>query len=258
MIFLKSQEEIERMRDANQIVALVLEGLKDIIEPGITTWDLDKTAGELTHKKGARAAFKGYRGYPASICVSVNDEVVHGIPSKKKVLKEGDIVSLDFGAYYNGFYGDSAVTVPVGGASPQAVELLEVTRDALCRGIDMARPLNRLFDISRVIQTYVEGRGFNVVRTFVGHGIGRRLHEDPQVPNFVPKDGRGFMGVRLKAGMVLAIEPMVNVGTSEVRVLEDGWTTVTCDGSLSAHFEHTVAITTEGPLILSNLDGVKA
>lgn len=251
MIFLKSAEEIDKMRAASQVVVDVLERLKEEAKAGVSTWDLDRIAEELSRREGATPAFKGYRGYPASVCFAINDEVVHGIPSRNKILKDGDIISLDFGAYLDGFYGDSAITVPVGKASALAGRLLRVTRDSLYKGIEMARPGNRLFDISRAIQSCVDNEGFSVVRAFVGHGIGRKLHEDPQVPNFVPENGNWGKGIKLKAGMVIAIEPMVNVGRPDVRVLSDGWTAVTVDGTLSAHFEHTVAILEEGPRILT-------
>jgi len=251
MIFLKSVEEIDKMRAASKVVLNVLERLREEVKVGISTWDLDRIAEEVSRKESATPAFKGYRGYPASVCFAINDEVVHGIPSKSKILKEGDIISMDFGAYLDGFYGDSAITVPVDKGSVLAERLLRVTKDSLHRGIEMARPGNRLFDVSRAIQVCVENEGFSVVRAFVGHGIGRKLHEDPQVPNFVPENGNWGKGIKLKAGMVIAIEPMVNVGRPDVRVLSDGWTAVTVDGTLSAHFEHTVAILKDGPSILT-------
>ncbi len=251
MIYLKSKEEIEKMRHAAQVVVEALQKLKENVVPGISTWDLDRMAEELAVKKGAKPAFKGYSNYPASVCFAVNEEVVHGIPSKKKVLKEGDIVGLDFGVSLDGFYGDSAITVPVGSVSSQAQKLLEVTEESLLRGIHEACPGNRLFDISGAIQTYVEEMGFSIVRSFVGHGIGRKLHEDPQVPNFVPENGSHGKGIKLKPGMVIAIEPMVNVGRPDIKILNDGWTAVTVDGTLSAHFEHTVAVTEEGPRVLT-------
>ncbi|HEU19024.1 MAG TPA: type I methionyl aminopeptidase [Deltaproteobacteria bacterium] len=246
MVILKSREEIEQLRVSNQIVAEVLECLKTLIQPGITTQDLDRYAEEMTLKKGAKPAFKGYMGYPSSLCVSVNSEVVHGIPSDR-VLKDGDIVSLDFGSYYQGYYGDSAMTIPVGNVSGNAKRLIDVTNEALYKGIAEARTKNRLGDISAAVQNHVERAGFSVVRDFVGHGIGRKLHEEPQIPNF----GIQGRGIALKAGMVFAIEPMVNEGTYHVKVMKDGWTVVTLDGKLSAHFEHTVAITEDGPDILS-------
>jgi methionyl aminopeptidase len=252
MITLKSAREIEVMRRANVIVAEVLQQLRDKVAPGVTTLELDSLAEELTYKKKATPAFKGYqmagRTYPCSLCVSVNDEIVHGIPSGR-VLKDGDIVGLDFGVIYEGFYGDSAVTVGIGKISEDARRLVEVTEQALYRGIEHLRDGKRLGDLSAAIQQTIEGAGFSVVRSFVGHGIGKRLHEDPPVPNY----GEAERGIRLKEGMVLAIEPMVNAGSSEVKMKEDGWTAVTGDGSLSAHFEHSVAITQNGPYILSRL-----
>jgi methionyl aminopeptidase len=249
MIFLKSPWEIEKMRRSNAIVAEILARLREAIKPGITTLELNRLAEDLCRRKGAKPAFKGYRGYPFSLCVSVNEEVVHGFPSKKRVLKEGDIVSLDFGVLYDGYYGDAAITVPVGEISERAKRLLRVTEEALYKGIEQAVIGKRLGDISSAIQRYVEAHGYSVVRQFVGHGIGRALHEDPQVPNF----GKPGRGIKLKEGMVLAIEPMVNEGTYEVEILADGWTAVTKDRKLSAHFEHTVAITQNGPEILSRV-----
>jgi methionyl aminopeptidase len=252
MITLKSAREIEVMRSANVIVAEILAELKDKVAAGVTTLELDSLAEELTYKKKATPAFKGYqmagRVYPRSLCVSVNDEIVHGIPSGR-VLKDGDIVGLDFGVVYGGFYGDSAVTVGVGAITENARRLMQVTEQALYRGIEHLRDGKRLGDLSSAIQQMIEGAGFSVVRSFVGHGIGKRLHEDPPVPNY----GEAERGIRLKEGMVLAIEPMVNAGSSEVKMKEDGWTAVTGDGSLSAHFEHSVAITQNGPYILSRL-----
>jgi len=227
-------------------VARALKYLKAFIKEGITTEELDRLAEEYIKRHGGIPAFKGYRGYPRSLCVSVNEEVVHGIPGKRR-LKEGDIVSLDLGVLMDGYYGDAAITVPLGKVSELARRLIKVTEEALYRGIEMARPGNRLSDISHAIQSHVEKAGFSVVREFVGHGIGKELHEEPQVPNFGPPN----RGPRLEPGMVLAIEPMVNTGTWEVRILPNGWTVVTADGGLSAHFEHTVAITDDGPEILS-------
>lgn len=249
IINLKTRDEIEQMRKVNLIVAEILESLKGRVKPGISTLELELLAEDEVRKRGVKAAFKGYRDYPFCLCTSLNDEVVHGMPSKNKVLKDGDILSMDFGAYAGGFYGDSAITVPVGKVSDGARRLIDVTAASLERAIEKTREGNRLMDISYAVQACVEEQGFSVVREFVGHGIGRELHEAPQVPNFgVP--GRG---VRLKAGMVLAIEPMINMGGSAVKVLDDGWTAVTVDHSLSAHFEHTVAITPEGPYVLSRL-----
>ena len=252
MIILKSKKDIKKMRRASQIVRDVLEVLKREAVEGISTWDLDKIAEQYTIKQGAKPAFKGYQNFPGSVCFSINNEIVHGIPRKDKILKAGDIVGMDFGSYVDGFYGDSAVTVPIGDVSDTAKKLLKVTRDSLYRGIDMIRPGKRLFDLSEAIQNYVESAGFSVVTSFVGHGIGAKLHEDPQVPNFVPKGNRISRGVKLEAGMVLAIEPMVNVGGPDLKILEDGWTAVTKDGSLSAHFEHTVAIDYDGPIVLTD------
>lgn len=251
MIYLKTKEEIEKMHTAAQIVVEALSRLRENVVPGVSTWDLDRMAEDLAVKKGAKPAFKGYSNYPASVCFAVNEEVVHGIPSKKKVLKEGDIVGLDFGVRLDGYYGDSAITVPVGKVSSMAARLLKVTEESLLRGIQEAYPDKRLFDISGAIQRHVEEEGFSIVRSFVGHGIGRKLHEDPQVPNFVPDNGNRGKGVKLKPGMVIAIEPMVNIGRPDIKILNDGWTAVTVDGSLSAHFEHTVAVTEEGPKVLT-------
>ena len=251
MIYLKNKEEIQKMQSAAQVVVEALRKMRENVVPGVSTWDLDRIAEDLAVSKGAKPAFKGYSSYPASVCFAVNSEVVHGIPSKKNVLKEGDIVGLDFGVILDGFYGDSAITVPVGGISPEAEKLLSVTEESLMRGIKEARPGNRLYDISAAIQDYVEGEGFSVVRSFVGHGIGKKLHEDPQVPNFVPDNGNNGRGMKLKPGMVMAIEPMVNIGRPDVKILKDGWTAVTVDGTLSAHFEHTVAVTENGPLVLT-------
>jgi len=234
------------MRRANLTVAQVLSVLKANVAPGATTLDLERIAESEIEKAGVKPAFKGYRGYPWCLCTSVNNEVVHGMPSKR-VLNEGDIVSIDFGVLVDGFYGDSAITVPVGAVSNDAARLVQVTEESLNRAIEAAVEGNRLTDISSAVQRYVESHGFSVVREFVGHGIGRSLHEAPQVPNF----GIPGRGTRLKAGMVLAIEPMINMGAPEVKILDDGWTAVTADGSLSAHFEHTVAITEDGPYVLS-------
>ena len=252
MIVLKSAREIEVMRRANVIVAEILQQLKETVGPGVTTLDLDRIAEELTYKKHAKPAFKGYtvggRVYPYSLCTSVNEEVVHGMPSKR-VLKEGDILGMDFGVIVDGFYGDAAVTVAVGQVSEAAEHLMQVTRDSLYRGIDELREGKRLGDLSSAIQTMVEDAGFSVVREFVGHGIGKKLHEEPPIPNY----GESGRGPRLMEGMVLAIEPMVNAGNPEVELKEDGWTAVTKDRSLTAHFEHSVAITKNGPDILSRL-----
>jgi methionyl aminopeptidase len=246
MIILKSPMEIEIMRAAGGIVAQTLEKLKEVIKPGITTRELDQLAEEFMIASGAVPAFKGYRGFPASICTSINNQVVHGIPGLNR-LENGDIVSIDIGVVYNGYYGDAAATFAVGEISDEAERLIKVTREGLFKGIEQAVEGNRLSDISHAVQRYVEGNGYSVVRDYVGHGIGQNMHEDPQVPNF----GMPGKGPRLKEGMVLAIEPMVNQGNYHVRTLKDNWTVVTADGNLSAHFEHTVAITKRGPLILT-------
>ena len=248
MIILKSRPEIEKMRKSNAIVAAILEELRKKIRPGIKTIELDRLSEDLALKKGARPAFKGYRGYPYSLCTSVNSEVVHGMPSERE-LKEGDIISLDFGILNDGYYGDAAVTVPVGDITPVAKRLLKITEEALYRGITEVKAGNRIGDISAAIQGHVEAAGYSVVRDLVGHGIGKSLHEDPQVPNY----GSGGRGIELKPGMVFAIEPMVNEGAYRVEILRDGWTVVTADGKLSAHFEHSVAITENGPVILSRI-----
>lgn len=230
------------------MVSEILALLKEQVRPGVTTLELEAMASAEARKRGAKPAFKGYHNYPSSLCCSLNDQVVHGMPTAHP-LKNGDILSLDFGVLYEEFYGDAAITVPIGDVSAAAAELILATEQSLNAGIEKAVPGGRLFDISYAVQSYVEARGFSVVRDFVGHGIGRNLHEDPQVPNF----GAPGKGVRLKPGMVLAIEPMINQKGHEVRVLEDGWTAVTCDGGLSAHFEHTVAITDKGPVILTRI-----
>ncbi len=248
MTVLKSQDEIKRMADSCRIVAEVLDGIRKKIVPGVTTKDLDDYVESFILSRSAKPAFKGYRGYPASVCASVNEEVVHGIPSARK-LENGDIISLDIGVFFNGFYGDAAVTLPIGSISAEAKRLLTVTEHSLQAGIEKAIVGNRLFDISSAVQQCVESEGFSVVRNFVGHGIGRNLHEEPQLPNF----GKAGEGPRLVEGMTLAIEPMVNAGGWEVTVLDDGWTAVTRDRSLSAHFEHTVAITKNGYNVLTKL-----
>ena len=246
MIVCKSPVEIERMRVANVLVADVLAELAAMAAPGVTTADLDAKAESLVRAAGAEPAFKGYRGYPATLCASVNEQVVHGIPGKRPLV-EGDIISLDMGVKLNGFYGDSAVTVPIGRVDPEVLRLLAVTQESLEKGIAQVRLGGRVSDIGHAIQEHVEAGGFSVVREFVGHGIGASLHEDPQIANY----GEAGHGPRLAEGMVLAIEPMVNMGKPAVRVLSDGWTAVTRDGSLSAHFEHTVAVTKSGPLVLT-------
>lgn len=246
MVILKSPAEIKKMRESGSIVADVLEGLKELIKPGITTLELNEFAESFALKKGATPAFKGYGGYPYALCASVNSEVVHGFPSER-VLRDGDIISLDYGVYYGGYYGDSAVTLPVGKVTDKTKRLMKVTEEALYKGIKAAKVGNRLGDVSFAVQDHVEASGFSVVRDYVGHGIGKSLHEDPPVPNY----GIRGRGIELKPGIVLAIEPMVNEGTYKVEVKSDGWTVVTMDGKLSAHFEHTMAITENGPEILS-------
>ena len=250
MIVLKTPAEIAVMAEASRVVAEALAIVRKAVCPGISTDELDRIAEEAIRSRGAVPAFKGYRNYPKTLCASVNEQVVHGIPSKRK-LKEGDIIGLDLGAIVDGFYGDSAVTVAVGRIAEETAKLVQVTEEALYLGIKQAVVGNRLTDISSAVQRHVESAGFSVVTEFVGHGIGRQLHEEPQVPNY----GKPGQGPRLQPGMVLAIEPMVNMGRSAVRVLEDRWTAVTVDGSLSAHFEHTIAIQPSGaPRILSQLE----
>lgn len=248
MIILKSLREIERMTIPCKMVAEILALLKEHVMPGVSTQDLESMAIDEARKRKAKPAFKGYHNYPNALCCSLNNQVVHGIPTSVP-LKDGDILSLDFGILFNDFYGDAAITVPVGDVSDLAKTLIDVTEQSLYEGIRRAVPGGRLFDISHAIQSFVENKGFSVVRDFVGHGIGRSLHEDPQVPNF----GVSGKGVLLKSGMVLAIEPMINQLSHNVRVLEDGWTVETCDGGLSAHFEHTVAIKDSGQDILTRL-----
>jgi methionyl aminopeptidase len=247
MIVRKGRAELEKMRQANLIVADVLKQVSAVVRPGVSTKEIDTIAEEQILRAGGRPAFKGYKGYPASVCTSINEEIVHGIPREDRVLREGDILAVDVGVFFQGFYGDSARTFPVGEISAELQRLLDVTRRSLYIGIEMARVGNRVSDISAVIQEHVESNGFSVVREFVGHGIGRALHEEPQVPNF----GRPGRGARLAEGMVLAIEPMVNSRGPEVKVLADQWTAVTADGGYSAHFEHSVAVTDNGPWILS-------
>lgn len=247
MIVLKSKAEVEKMRRANQVVVEVMKTLGAMIRPGVTTQDLDRVAEDLIRKQGGVPAFKGYRGFPATLCTSINDEVVHGIPSGKRILNEGDVVSVDCGVVLDGFYGDHAITFAVGQIAPRTQRLLEITQEALMKGIEKMAVGNRLGDVGAAVQSHVESEGFGVVRDYVGHGIGRNLHEEPQVPNY----GEPGSGLRLKAGMVLAIEPMINEGTGAVKLLSDDWTVVTADGKASAHFEHSVAITENGPDILS-------
>jgi methionyl aminopeptidase len=255
VITLKRPDEIALMRRANQIVAEILDELIVAARPGVTSLDLDRWAEESTLKKGARPAFKGYKPYAVeyrhSLCVSINNEIVHGIPSAKRRLTEGDIVGLDFGVCYHGYFGDAARTIAVGNVSENARRLMDTTRDALYAGIRQARVGNRISDIARAVQTTAEGAGYSVVTEFAGHGIGRKLHEEPQVPNYFRP---GMPNPRLQEGMVLAIEPMINEGAAELQILADGWTAVTADGKLSAHFEHSIAITAAGPEILSELN----
>jgi methionyl aminopeptidase len=254
VILLKTSDELSVMRQASRIVAEILVALRKKVAPGVTTDELDAMAERMTLEAGARPAFKGYRPrgvtYPKTLCVSINEEIVHGIPSGRKI-KAGDIVSLDFGVVYDGYFGDAAVTVPVGKVTERALKLMQVTRNSLYAGIDQARVGNRMSDIACAVQKIAESAGFSVVEDFAGHGIGRSLHEDPQVPNYF---ARGMPNPRLQAGMVLAIEPMVNEGTPRLKILSDGWTAVTADGKLSAHFEHSVAITDNGPEILTELN----
>jgi methionyl aminopeptidase len=246
MIHIKSQREIKILRKSNRIVAEVLQRIKEMVKPGTTGEELDQAAERMIHQMDAIPAFKGYRGYPANICVSINEQVVHGIPNSRAFV-EGDIVSLDLGAVYKGYVGDAALTVPVGSIDQESNRLLAVTEEALMKGIEQAREGNRLFDISHAIQAHVEANGFSVVRDFTGHGIGRQMHEDPQIPNF----GTSGTGDRLRTGMVLALEPMVNAGDWRVNVLTDRWTVVTADGKRSAHFEHSIALTDGEAEILS-------
>jgi methionyl aminopeptidase len=246
MIVYKSREEVGTMDRCNREVVRILSAVAARVAPGVSTGDLDRQAERMCREAGVKPAFKGYRGFPCVLCTSVNEEVVHGIPSPRKVLREGDIIGIDFGIVLDGYYGDAAVTVPVGRVSPEAQELMRVTRESLRRGIAAARAESRLSDVSAAIQGYVESRGYSVVREFVGHGIGTSLHEDPQVPNY----GAPGSGPVLKEGRTLAIEPMVNAGGPAVRIHPDGWTASTVDGSLSAHFERSIAVTADGPLLL--------
>ena len=246
-IMLKTEQEIAKMRRSGEMLRQVHEHLRPLVVAGASTMDLEIAANEKIDSFGAKAAFKGYHGFPAALCTSLNEQVVHGMPNKKTILKDGDILSIDCGVVVDGFYSDAAVTYAIGKPSPKIQKLLEVTEASLYAAIEKAVPGGRLFDISAAVQTMCEAQGFGVVREFVGHGIGKAMHEDPQVPNY----GDPGKGPRLKAGMVLAIEPMINAGKAEVKVLKDGWTAVTVDGSYSAHFEHTVAITKDGPVILT-------
>ncbi len=246
-IYLKTESEIAKLRDANQAVCEVLDALEDAVKPGVTTWELNELAERKLKQLGATSAFKGYHGYPAVLCTSVNNVVVHGIPRKDEVLAEGDIIGIDFGCFRQGFCGDSARTVPVGKVSAAAKALVDATRDSLERAIAACVPGSRLGDVGFAVQSYVEAKGYSVVRSFVGHGIGRQMHEDPQVPNY----GKPGSGKRLSEGLVIAVEPMVNAGGPDVVVRDDQWTAETKDGSLSAHFEHSVAVTKNGPIVLS-------
>jgi len=246
VIFLKTGEEIEIMDEANRIVHKVLDELGECLKPGVSTLDLDRIAENMTRKEGAEPAFKNYHGYPASLCVSINDEVVHGIPNSKRTVKSGDVVSVDFGVLYKGYYGDAARTYAVGPVDNESAKLIDVTRESLNKGVGQALEGNRISDISKAVEDFVVNNGFSVVKDYVGHGIGKNLHEDPQVPNFFKEEA----GYPIKAGMVLAIEPMVNAGGSDVTVDRDGWTVRTRDGANSAHFEYSVAVTKDGPRIL--------
>jgi len=246
-IYLKSKDEVEKLRNVNRIVASVLDAVEAACKPGASTWDLNEIADNKLKAMGATSAFLGYHGYPAVLCTSVNEVVVHGIPRKDVVLKDGDIIGIDFGCFKEGFCGDSARTIAIGKVTDEATKLMAATKESLDKAIEQCKPGNRLQDIGWAVQSHVEPLGYSVVRTFVGHGIGRAMHEDPPVPNY----GSPGKGLRLKPGLVLAIEPMVNAGTHEVEVLADGWTAVTKDRKLSAHFEHSVAITEEGPVVLS-------
>jgi methionyl aminopeptidase len=247
MIVCRSAAELEKMRTAGRVVAEVLTELASHVAPGVTTADLDALAEKRIAAAGATPAFKGYHGYPATICASINDEVIHGIPSGRRILNEGDIISIDVGAVLDGYFGDSAMTLPVGPVSEEAARLLRTTEESLYKAIELVKPGARVSDIGHAVQKHVEAFGFSVVREFVGHGIGQKMHEEPQVPNY----GEPGRGPRLAEGMVLAIEPMVNAGKPAVKVLADGWTAVTRDGTLSAHFEHTVAVTADGAWILT-------
>jgi methionyl aminopeptidase len=251
MIVLKSPREIALMRRGGEILADLMDDLRGVVRSGMTTKEIDEEVETFLKRRGAKPAFKGYRGFPATVCVSINDEIVHGIPSPHRRVKEGDIVSLDLGCIVEGYYADCAFTLALGDVPPEVQQLLDVTRESLDHAISECRPGRRLSDVSYAVQRHVEAHGFAVVRAFVGHGIGRALHEDPQVPNF----GEPGRGPQLRPGMVLAIEPMVTMGTWEVKILDDGWTAVTRDGSLSAHFEHTIAVTDDGPDVLTRKNG---
>ena len=250
MIVLKTSRELSLMRKAGKISQKALRLAGEAVEPGVSTWEIDKIVRQYIERQGATPSFLGYGGFPASACISVNNVVIHGIPSKSTLLKKGDIVGIDIGACYEGYHGDNAWTFACGEVSDEAQALLDATEKSLFLGIEQAVPGNRVGDIGHAVQAYVEARGYSVVRDFVGHGVGAKLHEDPSVPNY----GTPGRGVRLMPGMVIAIEPMVNMGKPGVKILDDEWTTVTRDGSLSAHFEHTVAITTDGPVLLTALE----
>ena len=247
MIVLKTSREIAAMREAGRIAGSALQLAGEMVAPGVSTYEIDRETERFIRSCGATPSFKNYQGYPATACISVNDQVIHGIPSKHCIIQAGDIVSIDLGAFYQGYHGDTAATFAAGEISPDAQRLMDVTKESLMKGIAMAHAGNRIGDISYAVQSHAEAAGFSVVRSFVGHGVGAQLHEAPEVPNF----GTAGRGIRLMAGMTIAIEPMINMGQCDVRVLQDGWTTVTKDGSLSAHFEHTVAITTDGPVLLT-------
>ena len=247
MIVLKTSRELAAMRVAGRISARALKLAGEAVEPGISTWEIDRIVRRYIESEGAKPSFLGYGGFPASACISVNQVVIHGIPKKDQILKQGDIVSIDIGAFFEGFTGDNAYTFPCGDVSPEAQRLMDTTRESLHQGIAAAKAGNRVGDIGHAVQSYVEARGYSVVRDFVGHGVGAKLHEDPSVPNF----GSPGRGVRLLPGMTIAIEPMVNAGVHTVKTLSDGWTTVTTDGKLAAHYEHSIAITADGPVILT-------
>ncbi|WP_312693905.1 type I methionyl aminopeptidase [Caproiciproducens sp.] len=247
MIVLKTSRELKFMREAGRVSSRALKLAGEMVEPGVSTWEIDRAVRRYIEEQGAKPTFLGYGGFPASACISVNDVVIHGIPHKGKIIKQGDIVSIDIGATFEGFVGDNAWTFPCGEVSPQAQSLMDATRESLFEGIKAATAGNRIGDVGSAVQRYAEARGYSVVRDFVGHGVGAKMHEDPSVPNY----GTPGRGVRLLPGMTIAIEPMINQGVKEVKTLADGWTTVTADGKLSAHFEHSVAITPEGPVILT-------
>ena len=250
MVILKTSREIAKMRQAGRISQRALQAAGKAVEPGVSTYEIDCIVREYIEKQGAAPSFLGYGGFPASACISVNNVVIHGIPSKSEILKQGDIVSIDVGAYFEGYHGDNAWTFPCGDISKEAQRLIDTTKESLFEGIKQAISGNRIGDIGHAVQEYAEARSYSVVRKFVGHGVGAKLHEDPSVPNY----GMSGKGIRLLPGMTIAIEPMINQGTFKVRILDDGWTTVTADGKLSAHFEHTVAITSDGTVILTSAD----